>query len=111
MKQLSTTDISATFESDPAFLGVFAVDKLPSTVPPGKLKAVVNLQPSNLPGNHWVSVFQRNNGVGYYFDSFGTIPPLAIQAWLSKHCVNWTWNVLTIQPVNDNVLYGYLCIE
>jgi len=111
MKQLSTIDISDAFKNDPTFLGVFAVDKLPATVQPGKVKMVVNLQPSNLPGSHWVAVFRRDSNVGYYFDSFGSIPPLTIQVWLSKHCANWTFNRLTIQPINDNELCGYLCIE
>jgi len=112
MKQLSTTDIATAMKNDPAFLGVFALDKIPTTAPPhGKIKMVVNLQASNLPGNHWVAVYRNDEDVGYYFDSFGACPPRAIQVWLSNHCANWTFNNLTIQPFDDNVLCGYLCIE
>ena len=92
------------------FVGVFALVKLPAQVAtPSKL--VVNLQYANLPGNHWTAIYCDADSVGYYFDSFGRIPPHEIHGWLAQHCARWTWNVLTIQKQSDTVSCGYLCIE
>ena len=107
-KQLTTVDIQRAL---PDALGVFPLDKLPQVSSPLPIKLVANLQYSNLPGSHWVAVYRNSDSVGYYFDSFGVLPPLELQWWLSKHCKSWTWNKLVIQSPSDNVLCGYLCIE
>src|SRR5438552_16665749 len=112
MELLTTIDLNNALGNDPAFLGTWAINQMPK--PPlliGKVKMVVNLQPNNLPGSHWVAIFRRDSGFGYYFDSFGSIPPLAIQRWMHNNCNTWTWNRQTIQPSNNDVLCGYLCIE
>ena len=111
MKQLSTSDLTSAFKDDTDFLSVFEINQLPDRVKIGMIKLITNLQPSNLPGNHWVALFRRSeDSVGFYFDSFGHVPPLAIQAWLFKNCTDWSSNRLTIQPYDDNALCGYLCI-
>jgi len=115
MKQLNTQQIRAALKHEPNFLNVYALDQLLHLALPQdttEIKLVANLQPSNLPGNHWIAIYRRpSDGRGYYFDSFGRSPPIAIQRWLTIHCNNWTFNNLCIQSRNNTVLCGYLCIK
>jgi hypothetical protein len=113
MHQLSTFEIEDAMKNVPNFLGVFALDKLPRHVPAAGIpvKMIVNLQASNLPGNYRVAVYRRADGRGYYFDTFGCIPPLEIQHWLQSNCSEWTYNKLLLQSPFNTVLCGYLCMQ
>ncbi len=122
MKQLSTSDISKALAHDLTFLGVFALNRLPTQAQvrgllttrrlfdDSTLKLVANLQYSNLPGSHWVAALVQD-GQGHYFDSFGSVPPLEMQHWLNQNSSDWTWNTKVVQSMDDNVLCGYLCID
>ena len=57
--------------ADEDFDGVFSADSLPEK--PRLL--VVNTDPANQPGRHWVCMSVKD-GYGEYFDSFG-LPPTA----------------------------------
>ena len=72
--------------------GVFASNDVPSL---RKLNSalIVNFDPSNLPGSHWVAVF-RNRGPIEYFDSFGQPPPKDIFPQLARNCI---YNSVAIQ--------------
>lgn len=54
------------------FKGVFAIDELPKLSPSGSY--VINYDPHDKPGSHWVAVFSFKNSVEF-FDSTGN-PPL-----------------------------------
>jgi len=54
-------------------LGVFPSDKLPRKVV-GPAVLIVNTDPSNKPGGHWVAIYVRRDGIAEYFDSYG-LPP------------------------------------
>jgi hypothetical protein len=80
MKALNTLELLAAFKDDKTFIGVFALDQIPlyQILPLTKtVKFIANLEPSNLPGSHWVAV-KRTNGHGFYFDSFGRLPPVLV---------------------------------
>ena len=110
-KQLDSEEIRKALELVPGFLGVFPINKIPQNVPSHcVLSFVANLQPDNLPGNHWVAVRKTVNGRGYYFDSFGRLPPREIQHWFMKNCSNWTYNKLIVQKLDDSSACGYMCI-
>jgi hypothetical protein len=109
---LDTIDLITALMHDPKFIGVFAIDMLPKRVPVRKhVKLVINLQPSNLRGSHWVAINRSSNGTGEYFDSYGRIPPHDIQRWLAKNTKNWTYNTTVTQSPFDINACGYLCIE
>ena len=111
-KQLTTTEKGKALELEPGFLGVFAINQIPQDVPQHcALSFVANLQPDNLPGNHWVAVRRSASGRGYYFDTFGRMPPREIQHWLMKNCSNWTYNKLIVQKLDDSSACGYMCIR
>ena len=110
--QLDTHDLQAIMGDDDEFVGVFALDKLPQTLNRhATIKMIVNLDPSNLPGSHWVAIYRRNDGIAYYFDSFGDPPPKPIQTWLCNNSLNWSRFNKEIQSPLDKVSCGYLCIQ
>ena len=98
------------------FLGVCPIDQLPSLPLSTSPKTtgfcfIVNTDPSNLPGVHWLAVYIDANKrrPGEVFDSYGRPPPLQLQRWLSKHCREWVYTKRFIQgPLTD--LCGVYCI-
>ena len=110
--QLSTSDINKYLCNVKHFKGVFPINKV-TTIQPKKeeyVTFIANLQPDNLPGNHWVAVRRTNEYCGFYFDSYGRLPPPEIQMWLTKNSSKWTYNFLRIQNTKDVSACGYLCI-
>jgi len=91
------------------FNGVFARDQLAGVE--FKLGGyVINTDPSNKPGEHWVAVFFNDSYHGEYFDSFG-FPPLHrdIINFLDEHSIRgWTYNSRSIQNILS-VSCGYFC--
>ena len=68
--QLTTTEIDAKLEVA-GYLGTFACDELPEN--PKDLTSfsfVVNVDPSNEPGSHWLAVVFKT-GIFYFIDSYG----------------------------------------
>ena len=54
--------------------GVFAADRVPAEFPHLPAGCVVNTHSSNLPGEHWIALYQSNDDVVEFFDSFGQAP-------------------------------------
>ena len=114
MKELNTLEIKAAFSKDPTFIGVYPINRLPTSVDQHSkevIKMIANLDPSNLPGTHWVA-FLILGGKGFYFDSFADFPPSEAQQWLSRNCSNgWDWNQIPAQSPTNKVLCGHLCVS
>src|SRR5271155_2299990 len=107
---LLTSDLHKVMKRDPAFLGVFAVDKVPPTVNRGNVKMIINLDPAAKPGSHWVAIW-RKGSTGYYYDSFGRGPPPVLKAWLTRNSDSWIFNNKIMQSPSDKTACGYLCIS
>ena len=81
---METKDIYRALKSNNTtrdiFVGVYPSDKLPAISAlylqseDTKQAYVINLDPSHLPGSHWVAVFCDHSG-NEYFDSYG-LPPI-----------------------------------
>lgn len=58
------------------FLGVFPSDKLPRGRQQRPSSLVINLDPSGMPGSHWVAVFLPSDqpDIVEYYDSYGRPP-------------------------------------
>lgn len=54
----------------PFWGGVFSSDTLPAR-PPKRFRCVVNFDPSDHPGSHWLGIVLHGNGTGEFFDSYG----------------------------------------
>jgi hypothetical protein len=81
-KILKRNPITAHF-----YLGCFASDQL-MKISPGKYphSMVVNFDPSEFKGSHWVAIFSISPNEVDYYDSLGLWPPLSsnITQYLSK---------------------------
>ena len=81
-------------------LGVFPSDRLPLSVPqPSCL--IVNTDPSDQPGAHWLAIYVDKDGVIDYFDSYG-IPP---QVENMKNCLERHGSIVNI---NDTIVQSYM---
>ena len=94
--------LKRTCEED--FDGVFSADNLPEK--PRLL--VVNTDPADRPGRHWVCMSVRD-GYGEYFDSFGQPPTADFERYLKRHCSSWTFNDRQLQSVISRFC-GHYCI-
>lgn len=92
------------------FLGVLPLDQLPMRPPRRRPYCfIVNLDPSYLPGTHWIAVYVGQNRRGEVFDSFGRFPPLSLSRWMTRNCYGWTYNQRLLQgPLTT--LCGVYCI-
>jgi len=87
---MDTLQILSVLKSDTATApicgGVFASDRLPVPVKvPSAL--VVNFDPSDKPGSHWISIYIDSSGKGEYFDPLAMpIPEGPIQKFLRTNC-------------------------
>jgi hypothetical protein len=55
------------------FAGVYARNKIPKVPKQKRIAYIVNTDPANKPGKHWVAFFLTRKTI-YYFDPYG-IPP------------------------------------
>lgn len=107
---LTTSQINNLFPSNSGFSGAFAADRMPSP------KAfpwvmIVNTDPHDEPGEHWVTIVLKDNHKAVYFDSFG-FPPLVpqIQRYLELNAFNGIkFNCSTLQHPNTTSC-GYWCV-
>ena len=65
------------------FKGWFPCDKL---FPPNQFPSaiIVNEDPTNKPGSHWVCLYFKDKGEVYYFDSFGREPIIQIKKFINN---------------------------
>ena len=107
---MDTQTINQLLKNTKYFIGTFACDLLPSRFKKPAL-FVVNTDPSNRPGEHWIALFINSNGKGEYFDSFG-LPPLNenIIKFLLINCPNgFLYNPRTLQCLKC-ITCGHYCV-
>jgi hypothetical protein len=107
---MNTLEINNYLKNFPQFEGTYPRDMLPKIkkLPYG---IVINTDPSNKQGEHWVAMYIDINGVGEYFDSFG-LPPLhkEIVSFLDKNwSKGWLCNTLTFQSIFSETC-GMYCV-
>jgi hypothetical protein len=87
------------------FGGVLARDELPLHA--RHKSYIINLDPSSLPGSHWVAVFFASNGSAEYFDSYGLPPPKDISSFLKNNSFKYICNGQQIQDIRTAVCGQY----
>ena len=105
---MDTLTIKKLLKSYKCFKGVFPCDRVPykAKLP---LNIIINTDPSNKPGTHWVCVSIDKNGRGFYFDSFG-FPPITPQIlkFIRIRSKNgWSYNKTQIQNINASTCGNY----
>ena len=90
------------------FVGVFPRDKLP-TIKKYPFCVVVNTDPANKPGQHWVAIFGTQKKTEY-FDSFG-LPPFhhEILNFIENCKGNIEFNTITLQTATAKTC-GHYCV-
>ncbi len=90
-------------------LGVFPSDKFPTTTDySDRFGFVLNTDPSDKPGTHWVAIFIEGNSAEY-FDSYGLPPTIpTIRKFLQKFG-ELQYNKRRIQGLLSSVC-GHYCI-
>ena len=89
------------------YLGVFPCDLVPDGAT-GLM--VVNLDPHNKPGTHWVVVYiDTHRRRGEYFDSFGREPTGRLLDYMQQNCRNWIHNRKQLQSIASKCC-GHYCV-
>ena len=95
-------------------LGCFPLDGLPPHPNGGKLPfgLVVNTEPGDQPGEHWLALWVGVNGRAEYFDSYGQQPshPLLLE-YMKKHAPNG-WGVVINRAIQTpfSTVCGQHCL-
>lgn len=109
---MDTNQIERAVTRDPCaeaiFHGVYARDQLPNTVQ-YPCAMVLNTDPANKPGEHWVAMYFDEEGHGEYFDSYGIPPPPCFTRYIQRHSMQWSWNRRSLQDVWTSAC-GHFCV-
>ena len=92
-----------------SFAGVYPRDLIPSQLKPYEKAIVVNTDPHDRPGKHWVCLYVNSPFVEY-FDSYG-MPPLhrEIVRFMAEHATREMSNPYRYQDWNTSVC-GQYCV-
>ena len=92
-----------------AFAGVYARDRIPQRLRPYEKAMVINTDPHDKPGAHWVCVYSVPPVVEY-FDSYGMKPYFPeILNFIERQQAHPVWNPYTYQALNTTVC-GQYCV-
>lgn len=105
---MDTLTIRKLLKTYRCFKGVFPCDQLPYNEKP-PLNIIVNTDPSQLPGSHWIAISINKDGRGHYFDSFGLRPMVQeITAFLEIKCTKgWSHSSIQIQNITSETCGNY----
>ena len=105
---MNATQIERVLSScKPLFRGVYSCDNLPRD---GRGLMVVNTDPSDRPGEHWIAIYIDAGGQrGEYFDSLGREPYATFRDYMNRHCEYWTFNDKRLQSIASRFC-GHYCI-
>jgi len=71
---------------------------------------ILNLDPHDLPGSHWIAVFINHEKIGEFFDSYGNKPKDELLSnYLTKNCQDWEHNEKSLQSPYSSVC-GQYCL-
>ena len=67
---------------------------------------IVNTDPADKPGTHWLVIFITTDGKGEFWDPFAQRPGFYSQnftQFLNKHCSAFTWNRKALQAASSDM--------
>ena len=71
---------------------------------------ILNTDPSDKHGSHWVAIYLTEDGKGEFWDSYGQAPGFYNQnftQFLDQHCATFTWNRIILQAPSSDVCGQY----
>jgi len=90
------------------FLGVFALDQIPSSFSHYPCAYVANTDPSTRKGQHWVAFYHESPKRLEFFDSYGE-PPQTYSFPFPSELSSLRYNAYPLQKLNSSVC-GQYCI-
>ena len=90
------------------FLGVFPLDKIPKEIPSPSI-FIVNQDPSNKKGSHWIVLHFINEKTVEHFDSLGKKPLSSINNLLLQKNMTYKYNNRRLQNFKSNTC-GLYCL-
>lgn len=92
----------------PIFKGCVAKNELPNLFNNPSC-FILNTQPRNKNGEHWLAIYVDNNNHAYFFDSYGMPPKYYnLDTYMIKNSKSYEWNKARIQ--GKKPFCGYYCI-
>ena len=109
---MNTLKLNKICRGDPkisqVFEGVKPSDRLPAN-PPYPSAFVVNTDPHNKPGKHWVAFYIDQDRNGDYMDSYGRPPFSTMERYLDDNCIEWQYSTKQLQsPLT--ITCGQFCV-
>lgn len=103
MRKVLSRDLGSSFG------GVYPLDLLPDHLISNQKGIVINLDPHDKPGSHWVSLYLNGKQIDF-FDSYG-LPPLHedLRNFISNNCTNYNCNLRRYQEYDTDVC-GQYCV-
>lgn len=92
-------------------LGVFPIDRIPHRVCRGQA-LIINTDPHNRPGQHWVCCYVDEWGRGEFVDSYVHSPSYfstSLKQFFGRNCSEYVYNTVQYQGGGTNVC-GQYCI-
>ena len=109
---MNTLEINKHFKGYSCYAGTFACDELPSNQLSKKPFALImNTDPVDKPGQHWVAIFVDKHNNAEYFDSYG-FPPLNVSVYKffeNQNVASFIHNTIQLQGVTATTCGAY-CI-
>ena len=104
---MNTLQIESLLRNEKIFKKVCAFDELEKPVFP--FAYVINSDPSNESGEHWLAVYFDKCGRGEYFDSYGlALAFVGLEPYMDTHSLaGWIYNCKTLQALFSNVCGHY----
>ena len=92
-------------KDEESYLNTFSKDEIPLIK--NNKSIIFNLQNSDLPGSHWISLSRKNNNI-FIFGSFGIghIPKNIYEIYKNFNIIT---NIYKLQHINSN-LCGLFCV-
>lgn len=102
----------------PHWGGVFSSNTLPKH-PPAIFRCIVNFDPSDMPGSHWLGIVLRGDGTGEFFDSYGVQADgdgaflhskfhTHFRTYMDAHCPRgWSFNRWDLQSMHEQTCGHY----
>ena len=106
---MNTLQIKRLLRNEKILKKVCAFDQLEKPVFPSTY--VINSDPSNEPGEHWIAVYFDKRGGGEYFDSYGLAPAfVGLESYMDTYSLaGWIYKRKTLQALFSNVC-GHYCV-
>ena len=114
---MNTFQLAQVLTKDPftkgSFAGVYACDQLSSIeINEYPKSIVVNTDPIELPGTHWIAIYFNKKMTGEFFDSYGKYPfhyNKYFLDFINRNAVEWEHNKTQLQSAFSTVC-GQYCI-